>query len=298
MSYVTRIAPSPTGMFHLGTARTALFNYLAAKASNGKFILRIDDTDIDRNKQEYTDIILESLDWLGLEHDELYYQSQRTQIYLETAEKLLDGGKAFRASNGAIILKPPTALPESFSDEVAGTIAITDTNKAQIDGRNGSLVLVRGGDNINQPTYQFCSVVDDYYMGVNYIIRGVDHITNTPKQIAIWNSLEDPNGYVKPLSFYDIPKFAHVGLIHKDKKKLSKRENAASLLYYKEEEYSSLAILNFILRMGWGCKEDTNKLLTKEQMIDMFLSGRMRAAPSNFDDNKLNYYQKAAKKRI
>src|SRR5678810_205 len=140
--YITRIAPSPTGMFHLGTARTALFNYLAAKGSNGKFILRIDDTDTERNKQEFTDIILQSLEWLGLEHDELYYQSQRTDLYLETSQRLLEAEKAFEATNGAIILKVPTELPESFSDEVGGTIAITDTNKAQIDGRNGQLVLV------------------------------------------------------------------------------------------------------------------------------------------------------------
>ncbi len=315
--YITRIAPSPTGMFHLGTARTAYFNYLAAKASNGKFILRIDDTDIERNKQEYTDIILETFDWLGLEYDELHYQSKRTEIYLETAERLLEAGEAFRASNGAIILSPPTELPNSFLDTVGGEIAITDTNKAQIDGRNGSLVLVRGGENMDKPTYQFCSVVDDYYLRVNYIIRGVDHITNTPKQIAIWEALDaiervvtltGPCKYCPPgktscnecieIPVYlpdALPQFAHIGLIHKDKKKLSKRDNAASLLLYKENGYSPDAILNFILRMGFGCKEDKNKFLTKQEAIDMFLKGRMRAAPSNFDEAKLNYYQKVSR---
>jgi glutamyl-tRNA synthetase len=291
---VTRIAPSPTGMFHIGTARTAYFNWLVARASGGKFILRIDDTDVERNKQEYIDIILESLDWLGLDYDEIYYQSKRTSIYLETAQRLLEAGKAFAAPNGAIILSPPTALPDRFLDTIAGEIAITKTNLEQMDGTRGTLVLIRGGDKANQPTYQFCSVVDDYYMGINHIIRGVDHITNTPKQIAIWNCLDclekvtssDPDIY---------PQFSHVGLIHKDKKKLSKRDNAASLLWYRDNGYSPDAILNFILRMGWAPSIDNkeNSIIPKEKAIKMFLTeGRMRAAPSNFDQQKLDWYQK------
>lgn len=300
MKYITRIAPSPTGMFHLGTARTAYFSYLAARATGGKFILRIDDTDVDRNKQEYTDIILKSLDWLGLEYDEIHYQSKRTNIYSKTAERLLSDGKAFMAPNGAIILNPPTALATSFSDEVGGDILITDTNKAQMDGRKGSLVLLRGGDNIGLPTYQFSSVVDDYYMGINYIIRGVDHITNTPKQIAIWSSLNPSlflTGNYSQLAIPNIkelPKFAHVGLIHKDKKKLSKRDSAASLLWYRDNGYSRDAILNFILRMGWGPSEDNkaNSVLSKERAIELFFKGRMRAAPSNYDEAKLNWYKK------
>lgn len=293
MKYITRIAPSPTGCFHLGTARTALFNYLAARASGGKFILRIDDTDVERNKQEYTDIILESLDWLGLEYDEIHYQSKRTEIYLEAARRLCDAGKAFSGStSAAILLKPPCSLPKSFLDTVAGEILITETNRKQIEGgaigdktSNGTVLIRENG----MATYQFASVVDDYYLGVNYIIRGVDHITNTPKQIAIWNSFY-PSSY--KLSEIDLPQFAHIGLINKDKKKLSKRDNAASLLWYRDNGYSPDAILNFILRMGWGSKLDTNKALTKQQAIDMFLNGRMRAAPSNFDESKLKYYQK------
>jgi glutamyl/glutaminyl-tRNA synthetase len=317
--FVTRIAPSPTGMFHLGTARTALFNYLAAKASNGKFILRIDDTDTDRNKQEYTDIILETLDWLGLKYDELYYQSKRTDLYLETARRLVEAGKAFSPTGvAAILLKPPVALPNSFLDTVAGEIQITDTNRKQIEGgtigdktSNGTVLIRENG----MATYQFASVVDDYYLGINYIIRGVDHITNTPKQIAIWVAIHDSAGIPwSKLSEEEgieyLPQFAHIGLIHKDKKKLSKRDNAASLLWYRDNclaepnssadkvrhsGYSPEAILNFILRMGWGCKEDTNKALSLQEMIEMFLKGRMRAAPSNFDENKLKYYQKVCK---
>lgn len=304
LPYITRVGPSPTGMFHLGTARTALFNYLTARASNGKFILRIDDTDVERNKQEYTDIILQSLDWLGLEYDEIHYQSKRTEIYSKAAESLLRAGKAYYPSGvAALCLKPPTALPNSFLDTIAGEIPITDTNLAQIDGRAGKLVLMR---NNGTPTYHFASVVDDYYMGINYIIRGVDHITNSPKQIAIWDILSEINTHkisdkivttTGPISsVLNYPQFAHIGLINKDKKKLSKRDNAASLLWYRENGYSSIAILNFLLRMGWGSKEDTNKLLTKQEMIDVFPSGRMRAAPSNFDQSKLDYYNKQSRK--
>jgi glutamyl-tRNA synthetase len=282
MAFITRIAPSPTGSFHLGTARTAYLNYLAARASGGKFIVRIDDTDTERNKDEYTDIILQSLDWLGLEFDELHYQSKRTEVYLECARKLVQCGKAFTATNGAIILKGPVELPESFYDEVGGKIAITDTNREQINDR---VVLVRGGDKLNEPTYQFCSVVDDYFLNINYIIRGVDHITNTPKQIAIWSALEDAKIF---------PKCAHVGLINKDKKKLSKRDSAASLLWYRDNGYFPGAILNFILRMGWGPREDNkaNSILSKDRAIELFFEGKMRAAPSNFDENKLAWYQK------
>lgn len=186
---ITRIAPSPTGMFHLGTARTAYFNWLAVRASGGKFILRIDDTDVERNKDEYIQVILDSLEWLGLDYDEIYYQSKRTDIYLETAARLLQENKAFEAENGAIILKYADTLwlnQSSFYDSIAGEIPITDTNREQIKDK---LVLVRGGDKIGQPTYQFCSVVDDFNMNITQIIRGVDHIMNTPKQIAIWNAL-------------------------------------------------------------------------------------------------------------
>lgn len=294
---VTRLAPSPTGAMHLGTIRTGLFNYLEAHSTDGKFILRIDDTDVERNKPEWTQLILDSLEWLGLEYDEIHYQSQRTEIYSKAAERLLEAGKAFQAgTSAAIILKPPTALPESFLDTVGGEIKITDTNLAQIDGRNGQLVLIRSN---GTPTYQFASVVDDYYLGVNYILRGVDHITNTPKQIAIWDAIDwietDDEHRLMWSECNSLPEFAHIGLIHKDKKKLSKRDNAASLLWYRDNGYSPLAILNFILRMGWGSSLDNNKPLSMQEIIDMFPKGRMRAAPSNFDSRKLEYYQKVCK---
>jgi glutamyl-tRNA synthetase len=319
--FTTRIAPSPTGMFHLGTARTAYFNYLAAKATGGKFILRIDDTDVERNRQEYVQIILNSLEWLGLIPDKTYYQSFRIPLYREQAGALVRLGKAKELDNGAIALILSDNLPEYFTDTLAGTILITETNKAQIE----KIILLRGMPESNRkpalrrkeiktgivehklgipeetkerifhsPTYQFASIVDDYFMGVNWIIRGVDHITNTPKQIAIWQQLRAITE-IEEVDVCMLPQFTHIGLIYKDKKKLSKRDNAASLLWYKEQGYSPETILNFILRMGWGSPLDDNKPISKEQAVDMFMKGSMRAAPAGYDEAKLNWYHRKAK---
>lgn len=299
---VTRIAPSPTGLFHLGTARTAYINYLAAKSSDGKFILRIDDTDVARNKEEYTQVILDTLDWLGLEPDEIFYQSKRTDIYAKVAESLVESKKAFVADNGAIILKGPTALPETFLDTIAGPIKITETNYEQIRDRT---VLVRGGDTIGQPTYQFCSVVDDYYMDICNIIRGVDHITNTPKQIAIWQAVAqdifDNDATQSSWEPKVYPKFTHMGLIFKDKKKLSKRDGAASLLWYKEQGYKPEAVLNFMLILGWSLSVPRNDKalekiagspISKDMAIELFPKGTLKASPCNFDMAKLDWLQK------
>lgn len=313
----TRIAPSPTGLFHLGTARTAYINYLAAKSTGGEFIIRIDDTDTDRNKNEYIDIIFDSLDWLGLDHGRVYYQSKRLDIYREVARKLLDTGKAIELNNGAVALKSSVCLPESFTDTIAGNIQITQTNREQIDGK---LILLRGGDNTKfpniiddpkygSPTYQFASVVDDFMMGITNVIRGVDHITNTPKQLAIYIWL----------TYHNIPKFTpiggeqlkftHLGLIFKDKKKLSKRDGAASLLWYKERGYSPEAILNWMLLLGWGLKvprdsagsdnkalqRAANAPINKAAAIELFTKGTLKNSPCIYDINKLNWLQKQYK---
>jgi glutamyl-tRNA synthetase len=303
MSFTARIAPSPTGMFHLGTARTAYFNYLAAKATGGKFILRIDDTDTERNRQEYVQIVINSLEWLGLIPDETYYQSFRIPLYREQAGALVKAGKAKELDNGAIALILPDNLPEYFTDTLAGTILITETNKAQIEKiillrgfkyKEGTRNIIVDMEGYHSPTYQFASVVDDYFMGVNWIIRGVDHITNTPKQIAIWQQLRAITD-IEEADVYMLPQFTHIGLIYKDKKKLSKRDNVASLLWYKEQGYSPETILNFILRMGWGSPLDNNKPISREQAVDMFMKGSMRAAPAGYDEAKLNWYHRKAK---
>ena len=313
MPSVTRIAPSPTGQAHIGTFRTAYINYLQARSTGGKFILRIDDTDTERNKPEWTQLILDSLDWLGLEYDEIHYQSKRTDLYQRTARKLVEEGKAFSPTGvAAILLKPPVALPNSFLDTIAGEIPITDTNRKQIEGgvigdktSNGTVLLRENGT----ATYQFASIVDDYELGINHIVRGVDHITNTPKQIAIWNTLDlvDVHNYRPFLG--NFPKFTHLGLIFKDKKKLSKRDGASSLMEYKEQGYKPEAILNWLLLMGWGLsvprgtsKEESKALqkaasepISKQVAIELFQKGTLKNSPCSYDINKLIWLQKRYK---
>jgi glutamyl/glutaminyl-tRNA synthetase len=174
--YTTRIAPSPTGMMHVGTARTALFNWVAARATGGKFILRIDDTDQDRNQESAVQPIFDGLTWLGLLWDGLYRQSERTAIYQDYAARLVAAGLASIADNGAVILNVPAGM-EPWTDDVGGMMCVTADMLDKMQG----LVLCRGGDKLGQATYQFSSILDDYLMGVNFIIRGVDHIANTPK---------------------------------------------------------------------------------------------------------------------
>lgn len=284
----TRIAPSPTGMMHVGTARTALFSYLAARASGGKFIMRLDDTDLERNQPEAIQPIYDGLAWLGLEYDASYRQSERSQFYADMANILLDAGLATKADNGAILLKPPADLPRTWTDQLVGTIPVTDRDMEMING----LVLVRGGDKIGQPLYHFTSIADDYAMGITSIIRGDDHRSNTAKQIAIWHSLNTAFGHEKAIS---LPRFYHVGLIFKDKKKMSKRDGAASLLDYRDKGYEPDALFNFLLRLGWGPKRDdkSTALISRERALELFLEGgNMSPRPSNFDSVKLESFQR------
>lgn len=289
---ITRIAPSPSGDMHLGTARTALFNYLAAKASGGRFILRIDDTNPDKNREDYVKIIYDTLEWLGLKYDSTFRQSERAEDYHSSAQMLLRHGFATTLENGAIALKVPQNMPNVWEDELAGKIKISGKHLELIDG----LILSRGGDKLGEATYQFSSVVDDRYCGVNHIIRGVDHIDNTPKQIAIWMCLDAIYGCSTT-----IPKFTHVGLITKDGKKLSKRDKAASMLSYRDSGYSPGAINNFLLRMGWGPRVDNKdtSIIPMDRAIKMFMTeGRMRSAPSAFDQAKLDWYNRSYKRAL
>lgn len=290
--FITRIAPSPTGDMHLGTARTAYFNWLAAKASGGKFILRIDDTDLERSKEEHVNVILKTMEWLDLQPDETFRQSTRKARYAEMAGRLMRVGLGVVLDNGAIALRWSNDMPHLFKDTIAGDIVISDTNIEQIDKH---LILIRGGDKLGQATYQFSSVVDDWDYCVNYVIRGTDHISNTPKQVAIWWALNQVLADNESPRL--IPSFAHVGLIFKDKKKMSKRDGnkAASILYYKEKGYNPEALLNFMLRMGWGPKVDnvTTSILPRSLAVSMFLvGGSMRSSSANFDSAKLEWYNK------
>lgn len=279
MVFNTRIAPSPTGDMHIGTARTAYFNWLAARASGGKFLLRIDDTDLARSDATYSQVILDTMAWLGLDYDGLLYQSQRFDIYNKAAEKLIDFGLA-RLQDGAVILFPQK-IPYQWHDDLSGFIPITDDDKTNMS--KGIVLLKSDGS----PTYHFASVVDDIETDINWVIRGVDHITNTARQVCIYAAFGK-----------QLPKYCHVGLIHKDKKKLSKRDGAASMLWYRDNGYDPDAMLNFMGRMGWGPTVDDRSasLLPRERMLELFLSGgQMRNASSNMDMDKLDWFNKKYK---
>lgn len=279
--YNTRIAPSPTGDMHIGTARTAYFNWLAARSTGGKFILRIDDTDMARNKPEYIDVILKTMAWLGLDYDQLVRQSDRFEVYRRVAEGWVERGWAERFHN-AIMFKMKTrdGLPGSWSDEIVGKVPITKDDLNIIDKD----VLIKSD---GSPAYNFATVVDDRDMGINLVIRGTDHITNTSKQVVFFHVLG-----AEP------PKFAHVGLIYSGGRPLSKRDGAASMLKYQEAGYDPDAVLNFLARLGWGPKVDdkTTKLLPKDKMLQMFLKeGKMRSQPASFDLAKLESFDRKYK---
>lgn len=294
---ITRIAPSPTGDMHLGTARTAYFNWLAARATGGTFILRIDDTDVSRNSQQSLDDIYEIMEWLGLDFDITFKQSDRVKssLYAQAAELLISKDLAERR-DGAVFIKN-YQLPSFWTDQITGQISISKSDTDVID----NLVLLRSD---GTPTYHFASVVDDLIpndehltASVNFIIRGVDHIKNTPKHLAIYDVLLrslDPS----MLQFIEMPQFAHVGLIFDGGKKLSKRDSAASMLSYKRAGYDPEAMLNYILRLGWGPTVDdkSTAVLTKEDALKLFLAGgKMRAAKSNFDKPKLDSFDRKYK---
>lgn len=294
---VTRIAPSPTGQMHFGTARTALFNWLAAQASGGKMILRIDDTDVARNKSEYTAGILESLDFMGITPDATYYQSERGDKYRASCAQLKEKGYATELDNGAVALKWHSDMPREWKDEISGTIQITDQDVEHIDGR---VILTKGGDSLGQPTYQLASTFDDCDMNISHVIRGVDHVSNTAKQVALhWamsKAADEP--YVPPL-------YSHVGLVHKGKKKLSKRDGAESILKYRDEGYLVDALWNSLIRLGWApsmkaaipMKDDKSAdIIGRARAFEVFLnSGAMKNSPANFDQAKLDFYNKKHK---
>lgn len=268
MKHTTRIAPSPTGMFHLGSARTALFNWLVAKSTGGQFILRIDDTDVDRNVPEAVQVIDDALEWLGLNPDIRFKQSDRLAVYKSKADMLLDNGSAYKDGD-AVRLRLPDNLSDSFTDTISGVIPIHDTNKKQIDG----MVLIKSD---GYPTYHFASVIDDIDYNISWIIRGQDHLTNTTKHIAIAQALgADFN-----------PLWSHIGLLSQKGKKLSKRDGAASLLSYKDEGVHPDAMFNWLLRLGWGPTVDdrTTRTITRDRASELFLNGgKMRSAPANLD---------------
>ena len=308
MNVITRFAPSPTGSLHIGGARTALFNWLYAKKFNGKFLLRIEDTDLERSKKVFNDDICNSLKWLKLDWDEsIYFQSKKIDSHLKVAETLLKKNMAYKCyctreelekekkyalenklpykysgkcrtlkvlydKPFVIRIKSPDEGSTILYDEIQGSISVSNSNIEDF-------IIVRSN---NTPTYMLSVVVDDKEMGITNVIRGDDHLTNTVKQIIIYNALN-----------WKLPIFAHIPLIYgSDGTKLSKRHGALSVLKYKESGVLSEALINYLLRLGWGYKD--KEFFTIDEAKNYFSVKGIGKSPSRFDIIKLkninNYY--------
>jgi glutamyl-tRNA synthetase len=270
-----RFAPSPTGYLHVGGARTALFNYLFAKRHGGTFVLRIEDTDTERSSADMVSGILEGLRWLGLTWDEgpetggphgPYFQSQRYDRHRAAAQRLIDSGQAYM-DDGAIRFKvPPGTI--AFDDAVHGPI---EFNGADIE----DFVIVRTD---GHPLYHLSVVVDDVDMQITHVIRGDDHISNTPKHVLLFNALGAP-----------VPRFAHVPLIlGADKKRLSKRHGATSVTEYARQGYLPEAMVNFLALLGWAPGGD-RELMTRAELIEAFALEGISGGNAVFDTAKLDW---------
>lgn len=263
-----RFAPSPTGYLHVGGARTALFDWLFARKRNGAFILRIEDTDVERSSEDMTRGILEAMTWLGLHWDEgPYFQSQRLDLYRETAERLVAGGHAYR-DEGAIRFKVPEGRV-TYRDAVYGEISVES-------GTIENFVLLRSD---LHPTYHLSVVVDDVDMRISHVIRGADHISNTPKQILLYRALGAP-----------LPVFGHLPLIlGPDKTRLSKRHGATSVMAYQERGIVPEALRNFLALLGWSPGTD-QEMFSDDELVEAFSLEGISKANAVFNQDKLAWF--------
>ncbi len=298
---ITRFPPSPTGYLHVGGARTALFNWLYARKHKGKFVLRIEDTDTVRSTQESVDAIFEAMKWLELDWDEgPFYQTQRFDVYREYLQKLLDSGDAYyctctpeeveamREKAKAEGSKPKydgrcreRNLPKTenavirFKAPLTGTTVVEDVIKGDIAFQNSEqddFVICRSD---GTPTYNFVVVVDDITMGINTVIRGDDHVMNTPKQILLYKALKAP-----------LPVFGHVPMVlGKDKTKLSKRHGAMSAAAYRDMGFLPDAFINYLVRLGWS--HGDQEFFTRRELIEKFNLESIGKSASVFDMDKL-----------
>jgi glutamyl-tRNA synthetase len=317
MKITTRFAPSPTGYLHVGGARTSLFSYLFARKNNGKFILRVEDTDRERSTDESVQAILDGMAWLGMEHDgEVYFQTKRFDQYKVKVQQLLDEGKAYyctcskqrldeireaqmkaggkprydgkcrdlnlaETEDAVVRFKNPTQGEVTFDDYVRGKITVANS---ELD----DLIIARPD---GTPTYNFTVVIDDIDMQISHVIRGDDHINNTPRQINIYNALGA-----------ELPRFAHLPMIlGDDGARLSKRHGAVSVMEYANQGYLPEAVLNYLVRLGWS--HEDKELFTKEEMIELFDLSKVNKAPSAFNTSKLDwinqqYIQQADNSRL
>jgi glutamyl-tRNA synthetase len=317
MTVKTRFAPSPTGFLHVGGARTALYSWLYAKSQGGEFVLRIEDTDIERSTQAAVDAILEGMSWLGLEWDEgPYYQTKRFDRYDEVVEQLLAEGKAYKCYAPKELLDEVRAEQEAnkqnprydanhpkikavndaakdgepcairFRNPTEGSVVFDDKIRGRIEIRNDQLddLIIRRTD--GAPTYNFCVVVDDWDMKITHVVRGEDHINNTARQINIYLAL---NAIV--------PTFAHCAMIlGDDGAKLSKRHGAVSVMQYRDEGYLPNALKNYLIRLGWS--HGDQEIFTEQEMIEFFSLDGVSKSASAFNTDKLlwlnNHYIKTS----
>ncbi|MCV2355528.1 glutamate--tRNA ligase [Paucibacter sp. B2R-40] len=305
----TRIAPSPTGFLHLGTARTALFSWAYARHFGGQFVLRIEDTDVARSTQDSVEQILASMQWLGLDYDEgPIYQMQRLERYSAVVEQLIAEGKAYRCYCSPAELdemreaqrargekthydrrwrpEPGKVLPAApegvqpvvrFKNPLEGDVTWDDVVKGPITINNreiDDLIIVRP-DGV--PTYNFCVVVDDWDMNISHVFRGDEHVNNTPWQINIFNALGAP-----------LPQFGHVPVIlGDDGQKLSKRRGAVSVTAYEDAGYLPEAMLNYLSRLGWSHGDE--ELFSREQLVAWFDGSHLSKSPAQWDPAKLEW---------
>ena len=307
----TRFAPSPTGFLHIGGARTALFSWAFARHHQGQFVLRIEDTDLARSTPEAVQAILDGMNWLGLSHDEgPFYQTQRMDRYKAVIQQMLEAGTAYpcytttaelealRAEQTARGDKPrydgrwrpdPDAGKElppvpvgakpviRFRNPIDGTVAWDDLVKGRIEISNSEMddLIIARAD--GTPTYNFCVVVDDWDMGITQVIRGDDHVNNTPRQINILKALGAP-----------VPQYAHLSMIlGDDGQKLSKRHGAVSVMQYDEEGYLPEAVINYLARLGWSHGDD--EVFSREQFVAWFDLNHITPSAAQFNTQKLNW---------
>lgn len=302
MSTVTRFAPSPTGYLHVGGARTALYSWLYAKKTGGKFILRIEDTDLERSTQASVDAIMDGMNWLELDWDDgPYYQTKRFDLYKEVVAQLLAEGKAYkcfctpeevdamREAQMAAGEKPkyngmwrdrtdhPTDKPYCirFKNPLDGVVVIDDMIKGRIEVANAELddLVIARSD--GTPTYNLTVVVDDWKMGVTHVIRGDDHVNNTPRQMNILAALGAT-----------LPKYAHVPMIlGDDGKRLSKRHGAVGVMQYRDNGFLPEALLNYLVRLGWS--HGDQEIFSRDELVELFDLSACNRAPSAFNTEKL-----------
>jgi glutamyl-tRNA synthetase len=304
----TRFAPSPTGFLHVGGVRTALFSWLFAKKNKGEFVLRIEDTDLERSTQEAVDAILDGMDWLNLKNDgEIYYQTKRFDRYHQVVKELINAGGAYycncskerldslreeqqannkktgydgKCRNSNYIPQDGDKYVVRFKNDLDGVVSWDDAVKGTISIANEELddMVIQRTD--GSPIYNFCVVVDDIDMAITHVIRGDDHVNNTPKQINIYKALGK-----------NAPVFAHVPMIlGPDGAKLSKRHGAVNIMQYRDEGYLPQAMLNYLVRLGWSSGD--KEIFSIEEMIEDFNLEHISASPSRFDFEKLGWINK------